>query len=64
MKGVANFSEPGDIDLAAFLAGNDVMLISEDVPKAMLKMLDVFLFLCHVLFVLMIFQLILENNGW
>ena len=30
MKGVAEFSEPGDIDLAAFLAGNDVMLISED----------------------------------
>lgn len=34
MKGVADFNEPGEIDLAAFLAGNDVLLISEDVPKA------------------------------
>lgn len=34
MKGAANFKEPGEIDLAAFLAGNDVLLISEDVPKA------------------------------
>ena len=31
MKGVANFSKTGDIDLAAFEAGNDVMLMSEDV---------------------------------
>ena len=37
MKGISNFSEPGDIDLAAFLAGNDVMLMSEDVPKAISK---------------------------
>ena len=34
MKGASNFSEPGEIDLAAFLAGNDVLLISEDIPKA------------------------------
>ncbi len=34
MKGAANFKEPGEIDLAAFLAGNDVLLISEDIPKA------------------------------
>ncbi|MFC7357145.1 glycoside hydrolase family 3 N-terminal domain-containing protein [Jejudonia soesokkakensis] len=34
MKGAANFSVPGEIDLAAFLAGNDVLLISEDIPKA------------------------------
>ncbi|MEL6812310.1 MAG: glycoside hydrolase family 3 N-terminal domain-containing protein [Bacteroidota bacterium] len=34
MKGAANFREPGEIDLAAFLAGNDVLLISEDIPKA------------------------------
>jgi beta-glucosidase-like glycosyl hydrolase/CubicO group peptidase (beta-lactamase class C family) len=34
MKGAANFSSPGEIDLAAFLAGNDVLLISEDIPKA------------------------------
>lgn len=34
MKGAANFDQPGAIDLAAFLAGNDILLISEDVPKA------------------------------
>ncbi len=34
MKGAANFKEPGEIDLAAFLAGNDVLLISESIPKA------------------------------
>jgi len=34
MKGASNFSKPGDIDLAAFKAGNDVLLISEDIPKA------------------------------
>ncbi|NND89066.1 MAG: beta-N-acetylglucosaminidase, partial [Flavobacteriaceae bacterium] len=34
MKGAADFKQPGEIDLAAFLAGNDVLLISEDIPKA------------------------------
>ena len=34
MKGAAEFLGPGEIDLAAFLAGNDVLLISEDIPKA------------------------------
>lgn len=34
MKGAANFKKPGEIDLAAFLAGNDVLLISESIPKA------------------------------
>ncbi|TXK73495.1 glycoside hydrolase family 3 N-terminal domain-containing protein [Mesonia sp. K4-1] len=34
MRGVADFDEPGEIDLAAFLAGNDILLISEDIPKA------------------------------
>lgn len=42
MKGVADFKEPGDIDLAAFLAGNDVLLISEDVPKAVLKIKEAY----------------------
>ncbi|WP_442846309.1 glycoside hydrolase family 3 N-terminal domain-containing protein [Leeuwenhoekiella sp. H156] len=37
MKGAANFKEPGDIDLEAFLAGNDILLISENVPKAAAK---------------------------
>jgi beta-glucosidase-like glycosyl hydrolase/CubicO group peptidase (beta-lactamase class C family) len=34
MKGAANFAKPGEIDLAAFLAGNDVLLFSENVGKA------------------------------
>ncbi len=34
MKGASNFSAPGQIDLQAFKAGNDVLLISEDVPKS------------------------------
>jgi beta-glucosidase-like glycosyl hydrolase/CubicO group peptidase (beta-lactamase class C family) len=37
MKGVSNYSEPGDIDLAALLAGNDVLLMSENVPVAVNK---------------------------
>lgn len=37
MKGASNFKQPGDIDLAAFLAGNDVLLFAEDVPKAVVK---------------------------
>ncbi len=34
MKGVTDFVTTGEIDLAAFLAGNDVLLISENIPKA------------------------------
>jgi len=34
MKGASNFAETGAIDLAAFLAGNDVLLFPQDVPKA------------------------------
>ncbi len=37
MKGASDFSEPGDIDLEAFKAGNDILLISEDVAKASQK---------------------------
>ncbi len=37
MKGASNFKEPGDIDVAAFEAGNDILLISEDIPKAVQK---------------------------
>jgi len=33
MKGVSNFSSPGEVDLQAFLAGNDVMLMSVDVDQ-------------------------------
>jgi beta-N-acetylhexosaminidase len=34
MKGVANLNKPGEVDLKALLAGNDVLLYSQDVPKA------------------------------
>jgi beta-N-acetylhexosaminidase len=37
MKGAANYAQPGDIDLAAFLAGNDMLLISEDIGAAVKK---------------------------
>ena len=40
MKGASNFKEPGDIDLAAFKAGNDILLISEDIPKASAKIVN------------------------
>jgi len=42
MKGVSNYSVPGDIDLAAFQAGNDVLLISENVPKAIDKIIEAY----------------------
>ncbi len=35
MKGVANYYAPGIVDVKALKAGNDVLLFSEDVPKAM-----------------------------
>ncbi len=35
MKGVAKYYKPGEVELNALLAGNDVMLFAEDVPKAM-----------------------------
>lgn len=42
MNGVADFDEPGAIDLAAFLAGNDVLLMSESVPKASKKIIQAY----------------------
>lgn len=42
MKGVADYGEPGDIDLAAFQAGNDVLLFSEDAPKAITKIVEAY----------------------
>ena len=42
MKGASNFKSPGDIDLAAFWAGNDVLLISEDVPMAIAKITEAY----------------------
>lgn len=35
MKGASKFFEPGIVDVKALLAGNDVLLFSENVPKAM-----------------------------
>ena len=34
MKGASNYAKPGEIDLAAILAGNDMLLIPENVPAA------------------------------
>lgn len=34
MKGVSDYYKPGEVDAKALLAGNDVLLFSEDVPKA------------------------------
>ncbi|MDP4952736.1 MAG: serine hydrolase, partial [Flavobacteriales bacterium] len=34
MNGVASYYEPGEVDLKALLAGNDVLLFPGDVPKA------------------------------
>ncbi len=42
MKGASDFKSPGDIDLAAFLAGNDILLISEDVPLASQKIISAY----------------------
>ncbi|WP_031427676.1 glycoside hydrolase family 3 N-terminal domain-containing protein [Flavimarina sp. Hel_I_48] len=42
MKGAANYDSPGEIDLAAFQAGNDILLISEDIPKAVQKIKDAY----------------------
>lgn len=42
MKGAADFKEVGDIDLAAFHAGNDVMLMSEDVGVGITKIIDAY----------------------
>ncbi|MFY0714626.1 hypothetical protein J1D01_13185 [Seonamhaeicola sp. NFXS20] len=42
MKGAANYKEPGDIDLAAFKAGNDVLLFTENAPKAISKIVEAY----------------------
>ena len=34
MKGAAAFAPPGELELAAFVAGNDILLFPMDVPKA------------------------------
>ena len=42
MKGAADFNETGAIDLAAFIAGNDVLLMSEDVAIGTKKILEAY----------------------
>jgi beta-N-acetylhexosaminidase len=37
MKGVSSFYKPGEVDLLALLAGNDVLLFAENVPVAIKK---------------------------
>lgn len=39
MKGVTAKFAPGDVDLEAFKAGNDILLFAEDVPKAKAKIM-------------------------
>ena len=34
MKGVSNLHKPGEVDLLALLAGNDMLLYAQDVPKS------------------------------
>ena len=42
MKAAANFSNPGDIDLGAFKAGNDVMLMSANISQGIDKILEAY----------------------
>ncbi|SFE22771.1 glycoside hydrolase family 3 N-terminal domain-containing protein [Flavobacterium xueshanense] len=38
MKAASNFKAPGDLELAALLAGNDILLCPEDIPIAVQKL--------------------------
>jgi beta-glucosidase-like glycosyl hydrolase len=42
MKGASNFKKPGEIDLEAFLAGNDILLFPENVPLAYDKIYEAY----------------------
>ena len=42
MKGASNFKKPGDIDLEAFMAGNDILLFAENVPVAVDKITEAY----------------------
>ena len=42
MKGVSNYNDSADVDLAAFMAGNDVLLISEDPSKGIAKIVEAY----------------------
>lgn len=42
MKAVSNYAEEGEVELSAFLAGNDILLMPIDVEKAKAKLLEAF----------------------
>ncbi|MCM5663766.1 glycoside hydrolase family 3 N-terminal domain-containing protein [Galbibacter mesophilus] len=42
MKGVANYADSGNVDLSAFLAGNDMLLISDDTEKGIQKLAEAY----------------------
>lgn len=42
MKGVANYKESSEVDLAAFIAGNDILLMSDDVEKGATKLQEAY----------------------
>lgn len=39
MKGLSNYSQPGEVDVRALLAGNDILLFSGNVPMAVAQIL-------------------------
>ncbi|APU70029.1 glycoside hydrolase family 3 N-terminal domain-containing protein [Christiangramia flava] len=42
MKGVSRDNKPGEVDLNAFLAGNDVLLMSEDIAKSSANLVEAY----------------------
>jgi beta-N-acetylhexosaminidase len=42
MKGAANYRKPGDVDLEAFKAGNDVLLFTKNAPKAIALIIEAY----------------------
>jgi beta-N-acetylhexosaminidase len=40
MKGISNYADPGEVDLQALLAGNDILLFSGNVPMAISRILQ------------------------
>ncbi|MEB8330303.1 serine hydrolase [Flavobacteriaceae bacterium KMM 6897] len=42
IKGKSNFKEPGDVELTAFLAGNDILLMPKEVEPAKKKLIQAY----------------------
>ena len=42
MKGATNFDEAGEVDLAAFLAGNDILLIPDNIESSFQKLTEAY----------------------